>query len=383
VNTIEKGFSAEELAEIATKNSAVQGFVGGDGRVAIFIFNNGVSDFFNLNGVDANLIFGNLPLRTPLEGSVELNLSAFISMLAKEKKAPKTVKCYTSDVKNVMKFIAEKFFDGREFSEINICEVTKENIETAEQYFFRESKQKPKTLNRLKQGWNSFCNYLGVWNWRFTEKIKAVRTYKREAISNEAVVKMLDFCRQRAEDSATIFSRIRWLRTEIMIGLGWTGGFRSCEYVNANFDEIEETGLVTIRNSKHDGSREVPLTTETQEAVARLKKLLRENNFYPPNGGIFEKPNGKYFSTCSFRRWLKNAADLCGVSRCLAKTHGLRHRFAKNFHNYRPDGFMLSDLLGHRSPETTKIYTQESLEYQRAVVQEASRIARASVLQAS
>ena len=103
------------------------------------------------------------------------------------------------------------------------------------------------------------------------------------------------------------------MRIEIMMLLGWGSGFRSCEYGNATFDEIINTGFVTIRNSKHDGTRRVPVTDETQEAVSRLKAILHENGLAPKNGGIFEKSNGETYSTSTFRRWLKKVAAACEV----------------------------------------------------------------------
>ena len=109
-------------------------------------------------------------------------------------------------------------------------------------------------------------------------------------------------------------------------------GLRSCEYKNANFDDVEQHGKVIIRNSKHNGIREVALTNEAKIAILELKVLLLEHN-YPANGGVFEKSNGKSYSTSTFRRWLKKVADSCGVESEQAKTHGLRHRFAKNFNS--------------------------------------------------
>jgi len=256
-------------------------------------------------------------------------------------------------------------------------------IEAAEYQLFRESKKKPKTLDRLKQGWNCFCKHIGMEDWRFTDKINTTREYRPEAISNADVVKMLEFCKHAAETAKTVTERVRWSRIEIMMLLGWGSGFRSCEYGNATFEEIINTGFVTIRNSKHDGTRRVPVTDETQEAVSRLKAILHENGLAPKNGGIFEKSNGETYSTSTFRRWLKKVAIACGVSCIVAKTHGLRHRFAKNFHGFTKDELMLADLMGHKSIETTRKYAEETSENQRKAVLEANNNARAILLQAA
>ncbi|MEG7532066.1 MAG: tyrosine-type recombinase/integrase, partial [Hungatella sp.] len=48
--------------------------------------------------------------------------------------------------------------------------------------------------------------------------------------------------------------------------------------------------------------------------------------------------------------------------------HAFRHRFAKNFIETIGDIAMLSDLLGHRNIETTRIYLRRSAAEQRQIV---------------
>ena len=48
--------------------------------------------------------------------------------------------------------------------------------------------------------------------------------------------------------------------------------------------------------------------------------------------------------------------------------HSFRHRFAKNFIESCGDISLLSDLLGHESIETTRIYLRRSSSEQKAIV---------------
>ena len=48
--------------------------------------------------------------------------------------------------------------------------------------------------------------------------------------------------------------------------------------------------------------------------------------------------------------------------------HSFRHRFAKNFIEVCPDIALLSDLLGHDSIETTRIYLRRSSREQYRIV---------------
>ena len=275
-----------------------------------------------------------------------------------------------------MSEISKDYHGDAPFDKLDVAEITVEQVKAIEQKLFRGNELKPNSLIRLKHGWNSFCTFVGMIEWKFTLQINMGRIYKNEVISNADVLMMLDYCQKQYETSNTDAMRIRWLRIEIAIRLGWSQGFRSCEYVNATFAEVMQTGRISIRNSKHGGYREVAVTQETKAAILKLKDLLIECNQYPPEGGVFEKPNGMNYTTSTFRRWIGNAARGSGANVNKAKTHGLRHRFATNFHAYNHDEFMLADIMGHKSPVTTRNYVTPSFEKVRDAIQEANNAAQ-------
>jgi len=244
----------------------------------------------------------------------------------------------------------------------------------AERFLFNESGKARKTLARLTVGWNTFCTFLGLDGWKFIRQENVGREYKKDVISNDEVLKMLDCIKEQIKIVENPAELIRLKRQEIAILFGWSMGLRSCEYKNANFNDVEQYGKIVIRNSKHNGIREVALTNEVTTTILELKTLRLEHNLYPINGGVFEKSNGKSYSTSTFRRWLKKVATDCDIEPEQAKTHGLRHRFAKNFNSNSSDIFMLADIMGHKSIETTRKYAEATFEDQRATVQQISNM---------
>ena len=291
-------------------------------------------------------------------------------------KAEKTVNSYYFDAKCVLSEIALKHFGGVDLNELNLSAITSDHVLAAERFLFKESGKAPSTLGRLTIGWNSFCTFLGETGWKFIPQENAGREYKKDVISNDEVLKMLEYLNAQMEIAESPATRIRLKRQEIAVLLGWVQGLRSCEYSNAKFDDVEQHNKIIIKNSKHNGTREVALTAESAAAILELKALLSEYGLYPAGGGVFEKTNGKNISTSTFRRWLKKVAVACGVECGQAKTHGLRHRFAKNFNSSKGDIFMLADIMGHKSTETTRKYSEATFEDQRAAIQQVSNIAR-------
>jgi len=148
-------------------------------------------------------------------------------------------------------------------------------------------------------------------------------------------------------------------------------------YGNANFREAElDEGRITIRGSKNNGERVLPLSDQTRQAILDLKALLVEADHLPPNGGVFEKPNGQTYTTRTFRRWLKKVAKACKVPTHLAKTHGLRHSFIRSFLDFNKDHYMASEAAGHQSVETTKSYGRPTFYELKRAIQNATSQAR-------
>lgn len=93
--------------------------------------------------------------------------------------------------------------------------------------------------------------------------------------------------------------------------------------------------------------------------LSSIRKYLKENHIY--NGYIFPGKNGKPLHESSIRKKLKKAAGYTKIKLSKVHPHSFRHYFAIRFLEQYPDDVLtLSDLLGHTSLETTRIYTRLS-----------------------
>jgi len=385
-------FQSKEKATISTvaaaSNAVISSSISENQCLAILVFNDGhptqygaasapqlVSMISNLSQqlsvANLGYIAGASEVAKPVKGSTKTQLSAFVAYL-RTLKADKTAQGYFYDARNVLTIVSKEHFDDVPLDALDLSEITVSQINATEQLLFKGDGLKPSTLGRLKQGWNRFCAYVGMSAWKFSSTVNAAHEYKDDVVSNEAVFRMLDYCRGQRQSAKTIAGIIRWYRREISIRLGWEMGFRSCEYGNAKFNEVEKDGRITIKNSKHNGTRTVAVTNETKIVILELKEFLQKHRFHLASGGIFEKVNGKMYSTSTFRRWLKKVANACEILDRQAKTHGLRHRFARNFHSHARDEFMLADIMGHKSTATTRTYAAKTFEELRDTMQAAN-----------
>lgn len=87
-----------------------------------------------------------------------------------------------------------------------------------------------------------------------------------------------------------------------------------------------------------------------------------------PDGILFLNRFGAPLSASGIRFQLKVFAARYDIDPDVMYPHSFRHRFAKNFIEVCPDIALLSDLLGHDSIETTRIYLRRSSREQYRIV---------------
>ena len=77
---------------------------------------------------------------------------------------------------------------------------------------------------------------------------------------------------------------------------------------------------------------------------------------------------GERITTRGISGQLKKLAVKYGIDPAVVYPHSFRHRFAKSFIEKCGDISLLSDLLGHKNLETTRIYLRRSSSEQYEIV---------------
>ena len=283
----------------------------------------------------------------------------FKNYLKAQEKSKATISAYTSDVK---KFLLEM---GEELTSYKVKK-TLENI-------YNSNKYSISSLIRKKYSWNCFCDFIKTTDWKITKRIKRCYTYQEDVIEIADVQNMLLFLRNKLLQLKSIPEKIKTYKQMIFLSLGLNEGLRASEYHNLKFHDALEKREVEIRDSKNGVSRKVPVTAPTRLIIENFRNFLIENK-KPYNQYIFSNNSGKTLTTRTFQRWIKEIAELSKVPLELAKTHGLRHRFARNIYEQFNDIVLISSILGHQSLETTKIYTRPCKKSIEKIMNEASKI---------
>ena len=98
-----------------------------------------------------------------------------------------------------------------------------------------------------------------------------------------------------------------------------------------------------------------------------LMRYIRENNI--KSGAVFVTRNNRPLDRSNIWRMMKSLCVDAGVSPNKVFPHNLRHLFARTFYGIEKDIVKLADILGHSSVNTTRIYTMETGEQHRKLIQ--------------
>ena len=160
-------------------------------------------------------------------------------------------------------------------------------------------------------------------------------------------------------------------------------GIRLDECSQLSLDDIEfgeRSGRVTIRQGKGNKARTVPLNASARQALAEylaprlncdptVKAVARAWPHRSPGSlpvSLWQSQKKGGLTTSAMRQMidvLVRDASARGLVPAQTSAHTLRHTFARNYlAQYPSDVVGLATLLGHTSLDTTRIYSQPTIE---------------------
>jgi len=128
-------------------------------------------------------------------------------------------------------------------------------------------------------------------------------------------------------------------------------GLRLSEGRNLRVQDIDSERMQVRILGKGAKDRYVPLPQSTLELLRSYWRLCRPNLWLFPSGKK-DHPIGE----TSLQRAFKDALLQSGISKA-ATIHTLRHSYATYLLEESVDLRVIQELLGHKSPNTTAIYT--------------------------
>jgi len=156
------------------------------------------------------------------------------------------------------------------------------------------------------------------------------------------------------EEVSVIISATGNIKHRTMLSLMYSAGLRRGELLNMKLADIDSKRMmISIRQAKGARDRMVPLSPVVLE-------MLREYYLqYKPKEYLFEGQYGGRYGERSLELVLKKVVADAGIQKKI-NLHMLRHSYATHLMEAGTNLRFIQELLGHKSPKTTQIYTHVS-----------------------
>lgn len=256
---------------------------------------------------------------------LQLCLKGFQTYLEFHNKSPNTIRAY--------------LFTARQFFEL-YPSITPENLLLYKCYLI--DRYKPQTVNLRIRAINCLMEYLKL-PYAKLIMIKHRKHAFLENVISSADYEYLKTCLLQ-DDKVNYYFAVR-----IMAGTG----LRISELVQLQVEHIR-LGYIDLY-SKGNRMRRVYIPKNIRNPC--LKWLYKSGR---TSGDVFLNRYGNRITTNGVRSQLNHFATLYHLDPYVLHPHSFRHLFSKNFIERCSDISMLSDILGHESIETTRIYLQRS-----------------------
>lgn len=199
------------------------------------------------------------------------------------------------------------------------------------------------TVNGALAAINGFLHF-AEWDHCAVKLLKVPRQVfcaKRRELSKEEYQRLIEAAEQMGNTRMALL-----LQTVCSTGIRISElSYITVEVLERQYAEVDCKGKI----------RKIFLT----DRLCRMLKAYAEQK-HITEGMIFITRTGKAMDRSNIWREMKKIGACAGVAQEKVFPHNLRHLFARVYYSQEKDLLRLSDVLGHSSINTTRIYTMES-----------------------
>ena len=263
----------------------------------------------------------------------EEKIRAFKKELEKRERERATAEKYVRDVR-----LYADYLSGRE--------ATKEN---AVGYKAKLSKtHAPASVNGAVSGLNSFFDFCEKRDMRLKSLKISRRNFadKDREMTIDEYNRLLNVAKRKSE------------RLYLLMQTACSCGLRVSEIRFITCEAVEERKAMIALKGK------IRVVLLPGKLCKMLRKYAKKNHI--KSGPVFITRTGRPLDRFYIWRSMKALCREAHVSERKVFPHNLRHLFARTYYKVHKDLLRLSELLGHSSINTTRIYTMESSDLHRA-----------------
>ncbi len=139
-------------------------------------------------------------------------------------------------------------------------------------------------------------------------------------------------------------------------------GLGCIEVAKLNLNDFSwKESFVTIKNTKTNVDRQLPITDKLGSAIFKYLKEARPKTQSKTLFVRFLHTKGQSMGRDQIRGVIRRSYSRAGINNKITRTHILRRTFASKVYNSGNSLKVTADILGHRSIDSTILYTRLDL----------------------
>jgi integrase/recombinase XerD len=253
--------------------------------------------------------------------------------LSSKRSSKNTIETYTDALKTFLRYYAHK----------SINEITNDDLIQFNNGYILANKFSASYQNQVVNAVKLFFRKIENSNMEINNIERPKKPFKLPSILSLSEVE-------------SILNSLDNIKHKTMLALIYSGGLRRSELLNLQISDVDSKRmLIAIKSAKGNRDRVVPLS---QTALELLRDYYSE---YKPKLYLFEGQKGERYTEASLQEVFHKAKNLAKINKRVS-LHTLRHSYATHLLEGGTNLRYIQDLLGHKSPRTTQIYTHVSID---------------------
>lgn len=280
-------------------------------------------------------------------------LNSYLEYLEIQKNYSKnTIDNYRRDIEKFMVFMND---EGFLYNTVNV---------TLIRNFLMQEKRKgisARSNERRLIACRKFYDYLLRYEFVESNPFSLIRSPKvsklpPQVLYQQELLKIFDFNRSRTDLLAK--------RDQAILELLYASGLRVSELVSLTLQDISSRQRILKITGKGNKQRLVPYSLNAQEALNEYitncrEEILNKNGIEQPTNYLFINNRGNPLTVRGVEHILTTIDEKAGTNLKI-HPHTLRHTFATHLLDNGADLRTIQELLGHKSLNTTQVYTHVS-----------------------
>lgn len=261
-------------------------------------------------------------------------------------------------VTNYVPFIRDFLIDRFGRSPIRLSRLGSADVVTFVQHWApRLSRKRAKLMTTALRSFFRYIRYRGDTTVDLAAAVPTVANWSMpaipRAISTEQVQQLLRGCGRRTATERRDYAILLLLARL---------GLRASEVVKLELDDIDwEVGCLHV-HAKGSRGTQLPLPSDVGEAMVEYLRHARPNSHSRRVFLRTKAPIRGFLSSAAIDSIIRHVLERTGISAPTKGAHQFRHGLATQMLHTGASLGEIGEVLGHRSPETTKLYTKVDLD---------------------